>query len=130
MTARDLPNLARTTIGAAAQCDLPKLLRVIHPKAFPQQPGVGMDQASFATCAAPERIARGKARKPPNFVPISREMIRPNNSEVSEILTPDRMIVHLQKSCLLGGSLSVNDSGRKWENFHAFDNIQLSLLIT
>jgi hypothetical protein len=45
-------------------------------------------------------------------------------------LTPDRMIVHLQKSCLLGGSLFVNDSGRKWEEFHGFDNIQLSLPIT
>ena len=45
-------------------------------------------------------------------------------------LPPDRMIVHLQKSCLLGGSLFVNDSGRKWEEFHGFDNIQLSLPIT
>jgi hypothetical protein len=36
-----------------------------------------------------------------------------------QCITPNRVIVHLQKSCFLGGSLSVNHSGRTRKAFMA-----------
>jgi len=45
--------------------------------------------------------------------------------ERGSLITPDRVIVHLQKSCLLGGSLSVNLPTRNGSVPNGSDSVQL-----